>query len=81
MKQCYYDPSLGDTEGVPSCHCGTIGLLSNDDFPDCGQLSNKSWMPLMLNIINWTLAGGTWLWGLWMISMLKKVRACKESRT
>lgn len=74
MKQCYYDESLGDTNNVPSCHCGSVALQSNEHWPDCTHLSGKSAGPIAFNTINWLLAGGTWLWGLWMMYMLRKLK-------
>ena len=50
LLQCYYDEALNDTMGVSSCHCGTIGRFSNDNFPICDKHGDMTWLPILIGV-------------------------------
>mmetsp|Transcript_8638 Transcript_8638/g.15683 ORF Transcript_8638/g.15683 Transcript_8638/m.15683 type:complete len:357 (-) Transcript_8638:51-1121(-) len=74
MMACWYDESLGDTDGIPSCHCSTIVITLQDDFPTCGMRSEMSWLPIMIGAFNILTCLGTILYGLWILKVLHTLK-------
>eukprot|EP00520_Triparma_pacifica_P018637 CAMPEP_0118637278 /NCGR_PEP_ID=MMETSP0785-20121206/3068_1 /TAXON_ID=91992 /ORGANISM="Bolidomonas pacifica, Strain CCMP 1866" /LENGTH=342 /DNA_ID=CAMNT_0006528455 /DNA_START=1034 /DNA_END=2059 /DNA_ORIENTATION=+ len=74
MMACWYDESLGDANNVPTCHCSTIVITSQDDFPKCSQHSDASWLPIMIGFFNVLTCFGTILYGLWIIKVLHTLK-------
>ncbi|GMH92427.1 hypothetical protein TrST_g1889 [Triparma strigata] len=73
LLQCYYDEALNDTMGVSSCHCGTIGRFSNDNFPICDKHGDMTWLPILIGTLSTCTAFYCLGWGVWIISTLKKL--------
>ena len=38
---CWYDEALGDINDIPSCHCSTIVITSQADFPNCSVSATR----------------------------------------
>mmetsp|Transcript_9193 Transcript_9193/g.18414 ORF Transcript_9193/g.18414 Transcript_9193/m.18414 type:complete len:364 (+) Transcript_9193:74-1165(+) len=74
MSSCFYDEAYGDVDNVPSCHCGTIAITSQEDFPACQTLSDKSWLPITVGIVNVMMTFTLVCYSVWIIFILKKLK-------
>ena len=71
---CWYDPDLGDRDDIATCHCSTIVITSQDDFPNCSAHSDASWLPIVVGFINILTVLGTVLYGIWMVRVLHTLK-------
>jgi hypothetical protein len=71
LMGCYYDESLGDVNGTATCHCGSVAMFSNKQFPEC---SGASLQPILLALLTCTIASTCIGWGIWAAVALKKIK-------
>ena len=73
LMSCYYSEELGDVNDVPTCHCGGIMRLGQDNFPVCDTYGSMSWLPICMALINIGFLLTCVGWGTWMLVTLKKL--------
>ena len=59
---------LGDVNDIPSCHCGTIAITSQENFPVCDTRTAQSIVPILICGINVLTCAGFACYGLYIVT-------------
>ncbi|GMI41519.1 hypothetical protein TeGR_g1041 [Tetraparma gracilis] len=71
---CFYSPEEGDVDDIPTCHCASIAILSQEDWPVCETRSSMSWAPILVCVLTNLLCMLVLGWGAWILKVLHTLK-------